>query len=835
MLLRSLAWLGVCGLAWSGIGAAQAQQVVPDGSLNTQVTRSLNDFTITQGTAAGSNLFHSFSEFSIPTGRSATFDLVNTSGISTIFSRVTGGNPSSIDGTLRTLNHTQPVSLFLLNPNGILFGQNARLDLNGSFIATTAKQIQFADGTRFSTTLSATTPLLTVSVPVGLQLGQNPGNITVQGTGHQMSPIVAAIAPLRLNNTPEGLQVGAGKTLALVGGNITLDSGILTAAGGRLDLGAVQPNDPTVPEPTAWVGIRAEGDRWAMDYSTVPQFGDISLRQQAIGNISGTGNGAIQIQARNILLQTGSALVWENRGSQNGTGITIRATDQMRVDRPDSRGFDSGIYAESKALGTLGDTVISAGKFMMQDGGTLIFRTLGSASGSNLTIAADEIQMISRNNRSNTIATRTLGSGNGGSLTIQTQRLNINGAGGIVSTVNNASGNGGNLTVNASESIDLISGSNGVPTQALFSASAVGGTGNAGQLTVNTGKLTLQKGSVISSSTFGAGKGGTVTVNASESISIAGIRTDPINGTQRSGIRAAGILASAATRAFFGLPNVVTGTAGSVVIHTPQLQVSDQAEISVGHSDRGNAGNLLIHADRIILDYQGKIVANTASGEGGNIQLTVKELLSLRHQGFISTEAGGSGNGGNIDLKAPIILGLENSDIFANAIRGRGGNIDITTQGIIGLQYRPKLTVENDITASSEFGVNGSVQVNNVGVDPNSGLSELPTELVDASQQVASQCAAKTGSRFVLTGRGGILQDPTQASQTYHPWQDLRPVAAEKPAGTIAQPPKTEPALLEATGLQVDDYGAIALITSPQHPTSSLYTATCGSTPVARG
>ncbi len=143
----------------------QAQQVMSDGTVNTIVTRSGNVFTIDNGTTSGTNLFHSFQEFSIPTGGTALFN--NAANIQNIFSRVTGGTVSNLDGIIRA-NGT--ANLFLLNPNGILFGSNARLNLGGSFIGTTAQAIKFADGTEFSAIPTAS-PLLTMSVPIGLQMG----------------------------------------------------------------------------------------------------------------------------------------------------------------------------------------------------------------------------------------------------------------------------------------------------------------------------------------------------------------------------------------------------------------------------------------------------------------------------------------------------------------------------------------------------------------------------------------------------------------------------------------------------------------------------------------
>jgi filamentous hemagglutinin family protein len=155
-------------------------QITPDSTLpnNSSVTRESNTFNITGGTQAGSNLFHSFKEFSVPTGGAAIFN--NALDIQNIISRVTGGSASNIDGLIRAYGIA---NLFVINPNGIIFGKDARLDIGGSFLASTASSLNFADSTQFSTTGSQTTPLLSISVPLGLQLGTNNSG-TIKSAGN---------------------------------------------------------------------------------------------------------------------------------------------------------------------------------------------------------------------------------------------------------------------------------------------------------------------------------------------------------------------------------------------------------------------------------------------------------------------------------------------------------------------------------------------------------------------------------------------------------------------------------------------------------------------------
>jgi filamentous hemagglutinin family protein len=159
-------------------------QIIPDNTLltNSNVTHGCIICLINGGTTRGDNLFHSFSEFSIPKNGEAVFN--NNLAIKNIFTRVTGTSVSNIDGVIKT---NGIANLFLINPNGIVFDANASLNLEGSLIASTANSIKFADGSVFSTIAPQSTQLLTVNVLIGLSFGNSPQAIKVQGQGHQLS------------------------------------------------------------------------------------------------------------------------------------------------------------------------------------------------------------------------------------------------------------------------------------------------------------------------------------------------------------------------------------------------------------------------------------------------------------------------------------------------------------------------------------------------------------------------------------------------------------------------------------------------------------------------
>jgi filamentous hemagglutinin family protein len=255
------------------------------------------------GAIRGANLFHSFSQFNIGEGREAYF--ANPSGIENILSRVTGNDASRIFGKLGVLGNA---NLFLINPNGIIFGRNASLDVRGSFVASTASSLKFADGTEFSAKAPQSKPLLTVSVPIGLQFGVNPGSILNQS---QATPDGATNS----FGLPVGLQVQPGKSLALVGGNVTLEGGNLTTAGGRIELGSVAG--------IGLVSLNPTDKGWALGYDGVQNFNNIQLSQQALVDGSGEGGGNIQVQGGGITLKNNSGIFADTLGSQNGGGIFI--------------------------------------------------------------------------------------------------------------------------------------------------------------------------------------------------------------------------------------------------------------------------------------------------------------------------------------------------------------------------------------------------------------------------------------------------------------------------------------------------------------------------------
>ena len=184
-------------------------EITLDGTLGPSFSLTGPDYAINAelGQQRGNNLFHSFENFNLNVNESATFSGANT--IQNVISRVTGGNPSNIDGLIRS---TIPnADMYLLNPYGIIFGANAKLDVQGSFHASTADYLRFSDGGRFYATYTEQ-PLLTVAPPTAFGfLSDSPASIS-KHNGF--------------------LLLSKGKTLSFIGGKLTLKDDTLPLISG---------------------------------------------------------------------------------------------------------------------------------------------------------------------------------------------------------------------------------------------------------------------------------------------------------------------------------------------------------------------------------------------------------------------------------------------------------------------------------------------------------------------------------------------------------------------------------------------------------------------------
>ena len=670
------------------------------------------------GAIRGTNLFHSFNEFNVKEGQNVYF--INPPEVQHILSRITGNNPSDISGTLGVLGNAD---LFLINPNGIIFGPKVSLNVKGSFLATTANSMIFGDGAEFSTKVYSNPPPLTVSIPIGLQFRESRGDIIQKPTSFSGS---------------KGIQLG--ETLALVGGNVTVQGGFITITSGRLEIGSVG---------TGYVNIQPIQKGWSLSYEGVQDFRDIEINS---GSSLLIKNGSSQVQGRSLKIKDGSQIL--------GYGGSMKVVVSNSLD---IRGFDlldeetiifSGLANEAITDIDSGGISISAKRLTIQDGGRISSRSTGLFSGDNFTIAkakggdlvvnaSESVQLIGDSGMPTGLFSDTGSFGAGGSITINTQNLSIqNGASVSAKSlgVNGldepfATGAAGNINITASESLKLSNG--------FITAETNGLGGKAGDLKIETGQINVFDRSKVS-----------------------------VSGAE--------------------------GQAGNLIIDANSLFLN-QGLISaeIGKSGAEDGANIAINIrDLLRLENESQISARASEqANGGNINISTPILLAFPPTGPNGSDIKASaifGTGGKIEINAKGLFGIQerdaskpnqSNDIDASSQFGPSGQVQINsainpTQGIEELpstvidpntlvaQNPCKHSVGSEFVRSGRGGLPPSISQD---FDSTSSRVDLVQPIVRSAEKLVTKPVSKVVSSQtpaplkIVPAQGWIYNDKGQA------------------------------------------------------------------------
>jgi len=735
---RRLFALGTTALVtlFSTFSPSAIGQVVTDGTTGPGGALDGPDYQIDSdlGTEAGNNLFHSFDEFSIGTGESATFN--GPGNIQNIIGRVTGGNISSIDGRLAS---TIPgADLWLFNPAGVVLGANASLDLTGSFHVSTADEVRQADGSTFSAANPQSSGF-SVAAPESFGfLSADPAGITINGSQ---------------------LAVDAGETLSVVGGDVDIGGGAeLLVAEGQLNvLAAGGPANANLT--TGALSGNTTGDISISGASTVASVGD--------------GGGSVKIRGGEFVVDGGSLVASNNTGATDGDVAVDVNVARLEVAE------NAEIATVAFGDGDGGDLSVTADTVQLQSGGSLNSRTSGGGDGGSIDIAASELTSSAGIISSGSIGSAT---GKSGDITVAADQIDLRNGSDIVNFTNtdadsgtvtiqagnlsavtdaqirtftNASGNAGDITVGADNilfdnAIDRFTG--------VISVTDVGSAGNAGSILVTADNLILRNGGVLGSAVAGDGNAGIIDVAANDilidgvgeggsqaaifsltrfesagtsaNISLNANTINALNGgsifTEAGGLGTAGNITieaqaftvdggASGTISRISASALLGGQTGNIEIRAGTLDVLSTAAIAVFGTGAGEPGQIIINADRITVDGRGgsDTPATISSGgsddaDAGNITIDAGQLI-LVDRGSISGITIGSGDGGSIDINAgTIIIDGQNSPGFTGVISstlggatGDAGEITIVADS---LQIRNEGVVTNSTITSGNAG-----------------------------------------------------------------------------------------------------------------------------------
>jgi filamentous hemagglutinin family protein len=750
-------------------------QISTDGTVGPASTLSGPNYQIGPewGRQFGNNLFHSFRDFNIRFGESATFS--GPDSVGNIISRVTGGNPSRINGLFRS---TIPnADVYFLNPYGILFGEGASLDVQGSFHASTADYLRFADGSEFNAR-NPEQPLLTVAPIESFGfLTDAPGAITLQdsrlsvpegetlsllgsrGLGMDNVRLFANSGQIILDgeiiigkDTQIDVSGEGGGNIFIRGGQIQfINSLILAETQGNEDGGiiGIQADNLILENPFFFFGFGTS------KISTITRGagngGDIFIRvadtlllsnSEILANtmsnseiINGGDAGNIDIEASQIDLKNGSVVQSATETLGNSGTINIRANDlklnnQSRISNTTfgKRGISRTGDANTINLNIKGNLTLLDSK-IFSDSGTNEFSNAGNAG--IIEIKAHQVRL----SNDSAIRSSTYGIGESGTIFIkkeeENQSLNIflNDSKILTNSfgTEGKSGNAGKIEIEASQ----IMLQNGAVIQ-----SATQTSGNSGTIDITANNLTLTKGAVISNSTFWHGKGGTISikVNGTLTMSDSNIfnsskgKTNGGNGGKTE-IAASQIVLK--EEASIESTTESTGDAGSITIIADNLTILGSVILGNSLNYGGNAGNIVIGVDKIILKDSALIQSGTqTSGNGGTIAILADDL-ELTDGSRISTSTLGAGEAGTILIKVYGTLtasGVAKDDVDkSSSIVSDSGNKENKDAGNAG---------QIEIQASQiVLSNNASIRANTYGTGESGFLSITVSDSLNLSNE----------------------------------------------------------------------------------------------------
>lgn len=757
------------------VGDAQVTTTITSSGLNTQVNQVGNSHNITGGTRPGDgpNLFHSFGNFSVGTGDLANF--INNTGLPTsnILGRVTGGNISTIDGTIQTTGFDS-ANLFLMNPSGIVLGPGASLNVGGSVSFTTAQYLRLFDGINSAHFYAnpandgLANSILTIDPSAFEFLSATPD-------GHGFLTEPAPDATITVQGSL--LRVQEGHSLSLVGGDLTVQSvtlgdettqaANLQAPGGQIALVSVaSPGEVLLP--TFQTGPNVNGGSFTTMGTVMLKEGtllDVSGQLDQFGTPIGSGNSGTVLVRGGQLVMDASAILANTVGAVNGAP---RAVDiQVSQDVVLSNSTTILVGNGSGVSGRGGDVLIEAQNVSLSDFSSILTQTSGQNSGGDIGLNVGSLRLLSESSISSTTAGNDLDfdgvidvfGGVGGTVTIQglkgtgtvADSVTLSGSSTITSEASLGSAGGGGISIAArsvkldeASSIKSSTNSTGID---LNGDGIVDLTGRGGDLVLNIHDLRVAGAATITSRTIEA-----VSADAAD----GGIIT--VQGLAGPGSKASSVLLSGQGTGIASDSNI--GQAGEVTIAAGALTITDGAAISAGSSlSTGSAGKVTLTADSIMIAAEGQIVSRSFAQNSGQVTITADSLTLDDGSIDTSTSSEIGGRGGDMVINGGRVTLMNGASI--NSQSGSEGDQGRFSTGRAGdiIMNVTSLTLANqsEITSSS------------LGTEPNAGdagnitVQSRSTVVLDNSL-ITTKAIEASGGRIEINAPDMIRLDNSQVN-----------------------------------------------------------------------
>ena len=565
---------------------AQPRGITLDGSIGTAGKLDLQgpdyDIRADYGQQAGANLFHSFQKFNLRSDESATFS--GPDFVQNIVSRVTGGDASWIDGTLRST--IQGADMYFLNPAGVMFGANASLDIGGSFHVSTADFLRLGENERFYT-LPLESDVLSASAPAAFGfLDGDAGKISAEGMGELSTDLWGEDFDNWRdwkNANPDffsGLETPEGEAISMIGGDVEITGTFYH-----------DPSNPLITNTPVGKSLSAPYGRISL--AAVKSEGEVRLTESGV-NVSAEQLGDIRVAE-------GAKLTVNSSGGETFPYVGRTGAGSVFV-RGETFVLDSAQIA-SQAVAEDGQVIdIEADNVSLQNEARIAANTFGTGNGADVNIIASENFEITSKAKifNGSFYTGNDKASDGGRLSITAKNISVSDYSRLGGEAY-GQGKGGDIILDASESVHISD-------HAWLSTSATTwSTGQAGNISVKTPTLTLESLAKIKSQTEGAGEGGTVEIHT-ESLQITdggeiSVRTqgagnagnvtvsgpDPLSGKDLSSS-----VTLSGTGSAIRADATSKGKGGTVSIAAKELSLAENATIVTSASDTGNAGDIAL-------------------------------------------------------------------------------------------------------------------------------------------------------------------------------------------------------------------------------------------------